>query len=74
VGFEPASSGWGSMRSSMKTSRIRLLMIFAPTGAYVRDHKTTPDVVSISNVSNMAKAAISVSGDVESTNLKRGGL
>ncbi len=31
-GFEPASSDWGCMRSSMKTSRIKLLMTFAPTG------------------------------------------
>lgn len=53
VGFEPASSNWGIMRSSMKTSRIKLLMTFAPTGAYVRDQSTTPEVVKTSNVSNM---------------------
>lgn len=41
------------MRSSMKTSRIRLLMIFEGTGAYERDHRTTPEVVNISKVSNM---------------------
>jgi hypothetical protein len=39
----------------MKTSRIKLLMTFAPTGTYVRDHKTTPEVVNISKVSNMTK-------------------
>ena len=54
VGFEPASSGCGSMRSSMKTSRIKLLMTLAPTGTYVRDQRTTPEVVNISKVSNMA--------------------
>lgn len=42
------------MRSSIKTSRIKLLIIFAPTGTYVRDHRTTPEVVTISKVSNMA--------------------
>jgi hypothetical protein len=30
-------------------------MTFAPTGTYVRDHKTTPEVVNISKVSNMAR-------------------
>lgn len=44
------------MRSSMKTSRIKLLMIFAPTGAYERDHRTTPEVVNTSNVSSMAES------------------
>jgi hypothetical protein len=54
VGFEPASSGCGSMRSSINTSRIKLLITLAPTGTYVRDHRTTPEVVNISKVSNMA--------------------
>jgi hypothetical protein len=40
----------------MKTSRIKLLMTFAPTGTYVRDHRTTPEVVRISKVSNMVVA------------------
>lgn len=39
--------------SSMKTSLIRLLMICEPTGAYDRDHRTTPDVVIISKASNI---------------------
>lgn len=55
VGFDPASSACGCTCSSMKTSRIKLLMTFAPTGTYVRDQRTTPEVVSISKVSNMLK-------------------
>lgn len=39
--------------SSMKTSAIKLLIIDGLIGAYDRDHNTTPDVVRISNVSNM---------------------
>jgi len=40
--------------SSMNTSAIKLLMTEGLTGAYVRDHRTTPEVVRISKVSNMA--------------------
>jgi hypothetical protein len=52
------------MRSSMNTSRIKLLMTLTPTGTYVRDQSTTPEVVSISKVSNMAKGEMCVAGDV----------
>lgn len=52
-GFDPLSSDCGSVRSSIKTSRIKLLITFAPTGTYVRDHRTTPEVVTISNVSSI---------------------
>ncbi len=41
--------------SSMKTSKMKLLMTEALTGAYVRDHSTTPDVVRISKVSSIAQ-------------------
>jgi hypothetical protein len=53
VGFSPASD-WGTIFSSMKTSRMRLLMMCAPTGTYVRDQRTTPEVVRTSKVSSMA--------------------
>lgn len=40
--------------SSMKVSAMKLLTTEGLTGAYVRDQRTTPDVVRISNVSSMA--------------------
>ncbi len=43
----------GVWRSSMKTSLIRLLIMFAPIGTYALDQRTTPEVVSISKASNM---------------------
>lgn len=49
VSFAPAMAPF----SSMKTSLIKLLMMDALIGAYVRDQRTTPEVVKISNVSNM---------------------
>jgi hypothetical protein len=46
----------GSVRSSMKTFVMRLLMIEGLTGAYDFDHNTTPEVVKISNESNIVKS------------------
>lgn len=43
----------GNVRSSMKTLVMRLLMIEGLVGAKDLDHSTTPDVVRISNVSNI---------------------
>jgi len=48
----------GDIRSSMKTSLMRLLITFAPTGTYVLDQRTTPEVDNISNVSNMAMMVV----------------
>lgn len=45
-------------RCSIKTSLIRLLIMLAPTSAYDLDQSTTPDVVTISKVSNMFKVAL----------------
>ena len=42
----------------MNTSDMKSLMIVLLTGVYVLDHKTTPDVVIISNVSSMLQAQI----------------
>lgn len=43
----------GSVRSSMKTLVMRLLMIEGLVGAYDFDHRTTPDVVRISKESSI---------------------
>lgn len=43
----------------MKTSLMKLLITEGLIGAHFRDHTTTPDVVTISNVSNIVVAAIS---------------
>ena len=43
----------GNVRSSMKTFVMKLLMIEGLTDVYDLDHSTTPDVVRISNVSNI---------------------
>lgn len=40
--------------SSTKTSVMKLLMMEFLTGAHLRDHTTTPEVVTISNVSSMS--------------------
>lgn len=39
--------------SSTKTSVMKLLITEGLTGAHLRDHTTTPDVVTISNVSSI---------------------
>lgn len=39
--------------SSINVSDMKLLIIEGLTAAYVRDQRTTPEVVIISNVSNM---------------------
>ena len=43
----------GRTFSSMKTSWMSPLMILALTGAYERDHNTTPEVVRISKLSSI---------------------
>ena len=45
----------GSVRSSMKTFVIRLLMIEGLVGAYDLDHRTTPEVVRISKESSILR-------------------
>lgn len=49
MSFAPATAPF----SSMKMSAMKLLMTDGLMGAYVRDQRTTPEVVKISNVSNM---------------------
>jgi hypothetical protein len=49
-----------SVRSSMKTFVMRLLMIAGLVCAYDLDHKTTPEVVRISNESNMLTFHVSI--------------
>lgn len=44
--------------SSIKVSAMKLLTTDGLTGAYVLDHRTTPEVVMISNVSNMAASGV----------------
>ena len=48
------------VRSSMKTSLMRLLMTEGLTGAYDLDHKTTPVVVRISKVSSIVLVSSSL--------------
>lgn len=47
------ATAFGTMLSSMKISLMRLLIMFALTGAYDLDQRTTPEVVSISKLSSM---------------------
>ena len=47
----------GNVRSSIKTFVMRLLMMEGLVGANDLDHRTTPDVVRISNESNILKCA-----------------
>lgn len=44
----------GTLFSSTKTSFMKLFITEDLTGAHLRDHTTTPDVVTISNVSSIS--------------------
>lgn len=49
--------------SSTKISVMKLFMTDGLTGAHLRDHTTTPEVVTISNVSNMVTAVLVVKAE-----------